>query len=182
MQYDTKWLLKELDQGITKNYIFFWGDRLRKDGQIGKSCFSQWFARGFEHQGIHYTTAEHWMMAEKARLFKDQESLEKILISSTPGEAKKLGRAIQNFTEQTWLDHREKIVREGNYLKFSQNQDLYEYILSTGDRVLVEASPYDRIWGIGMKQGDAGIEDPNNWKGLNLLGYALMEVRERLGV
>jgi len=120
------------------------------------------------------------MMAEKARLFKDEEMLEKILKAATPAEAKKLGRKVKNFDHQTWSAQCYDIVRDGNVHKFGQNADLKSYLLGTGERVLVEASPYDAIWGIGMAKSDPNITFPNKWKGANLLGFALMESRNIL--
>jgi ribA/ribD-fused uncharacterized protein len=180
MPYNNQWLLEQIDQGLTPKYIFFWGHQPRKDGVISKSCFSQWFERGFDWKGINYPTAEHWMMAEKARLFMDYEMLEHILNARTAPEAKKLGRKVKGFDISFWAQHCESIVQNGNYLKFTQHEDLKTFLLGTGDRILVEASPYDNIWGIGMKAGDEGIEYPQNWKGKNLLGYALMAVRDKI--
>lgn len=127
-----------------------------------------------------YTSAEQWMMAEKARVFADRPILEKILLTDDPREAKKLGIKVSFFDEDVWRERSYDIVFEGNLLKFSQNRELKEYLISTGEAVLVEASPYDKIWGIGMKWGDEGIENPKNWHGQNLLGFALMEVRDLL--
>lgn len=180
MKYSNTWLLQQLAENQSFKYIYFWGHTPPKDGSISKSCFSQWFERPFVHEEITYPTAEHWMMAEKARLFKDDEILEKILKATSAAEAKKLGRQVKNWNEKTWIDHRSSIVCNGNYLKFTQHEDLKDFLLQTNDRVLVEASPYDKIWGIGMKAEDPGIEYPGNWKGLNLLGYALMEVRDKI--
>ena len=169
-----------MKNGEAVEYLFFWGHQPNKNGLIGKSCLSQWFEREFQYQGIKYPTAEHWMMARKAKLFGDKENFEKILRSKTPKEAKSFGRQVKNFDEKTWINHREKIVKNGNYLKFKQHLDLWEFLNSTEEKVIVEASPYDKIWGIGLKIDDKAIENPTNWKGLNLLGYALMEVRNKL--
>ncbi len=173
-------LQKRYAKGERFDYLFFWGHRPNADGSIGKSCLSQWWFAPFEVEGQQYLTAEHWMMAEKARLFGDEEILAKILAATSPHQAKKLGRKVANFVEAEWKAHRYAIVVEGNYHKFSQHSDLESFLGSTGGKVLVEASPYDRIWGIGFKQDVKGIEDPYSWKGQNLLGFALMEVRERL--
>mgnify|MGYP001240509007 CR=1 FL=1 len=162
------------------SYIYFWGHQPTKDGSIGKNCLSQWWPSQFEKEGIKYSSAEQWMMAEKARAFLDTETLEKILKSETPKEAKDLGRKVSNFNEDVWKLKSYSIVLEGNLLKFSQNPNLKEYLLGTGQSILVEASPYDTIWGIGMKQDDRGVENPKNWKGQNLLGFVLMEVRDIL--
>ncbi|MEL6720429.1 MAG: NADAR family protein [Bacteroidota bacterium] len=180
MQYNNEWLKAQLDSGERIKYLFFWGDQPNKDGSIGKSCLSQWFRRSFEYKDIVFPTAEHWMMAEKALLFEDQIIYEQILVSKTAAEAKKLGRQVRNFEQTIWEEHRTKIVIQGNYLKFRQHQDLWAFLDNTKSRVLVEASPVDRIWGIGRAANSNNIENPETWKGLNLLGYVLMEVRDRL--
>jgi ribA/ribD-fused uncharacterized protein len=179
MKYSNEWLEKVVEEKDVK-YLFFWGHQPLKNGQIGKSCFSQWFEKEFEHEGITYLTAEHWMMAEKARLFKDEDILSKILKSVSAGEVKKLGRQIINFDPNFWDQHKYQIVKKGNFLKFKQNEDLLSFLLSTNNIILVEASPYDDIWGIGMTSNDENVENPTKWKGQNLLGYALMEVRDLL--
>lgn len=178
--YNNKWLCTKFQSNPNIKYVFFWGHRPRPAHQIGKNCLSQWFERPFEFNQTIYPTAEHWMMAEKAKLFGDVEIWEKIINSKSPKTAKSLGRKVKNFDYKKWSAVKERIVKNGNYLKFKQHQDLWVYLDATEDKVLVEASPYDKIWGIGMKYGDSGIENPNNWKGLNLLGYALMEVRDKL--
>ena len=120
------------------------------------------------------------MMAEKARLFGDTKAEQKIISASNPGEAKKLGRSVLGFDDNLWFENRFSIVVNANVAKFSQNAELKTYLLGTGSRVLVEASPVDKIWGIGLAVNDAGFENPNLWKGENLLGFALMEVRSQL--
>ena len=146
-----------------------------------KACFSQWWAgHPFEVDGIRYATAEHYMMAEKARLFHDETKLSKIIDARSPAIAKKLGRQVASFDDLIWRQHRYDIVVRGNRAKFSQHAELKIFLLQTGDRLLVEASPFDRIWGIGMAATDPNAEKPQFWKGLNLLGFALMEVREEL--
>ena len=129
---------------------------------------------------MSYKTAEHYMMAGKAKLFNDLEILEQILKSDTPNQAKSLGRKVKNFDPQLWDEHKYEIVKQGNLLKFSQNEKFKEFLLSTNDKILVEASPYDTIWGIGMLETDSKAENPKQWKGENLLGFALMEVRDEL--
>lgn len=175
----------ELNQAMQKGWrpkwAFFWGHTPSKDGSVTKSCFSQWWSgHPFDVDGIRYATAEHYMMAEKARLFHDEATLSKIIAAKSPAIAKKLGRQVAHFDDRTWLQHRWDIVVRGNAAKFAQHEELKTFLLETGDRVLVEASPYDRIWGIGMLATDDDAEKPQLWKGLNLLGFALMEVRERL--
>ena len=171
-----------IDQGGQVKYLFFWGHRPAKDGVVTKSCFSQWFESPFEIDGVQYPTAEHFMMAEKARLFSDHDVIQRILVAATPGAAKALGREIKNFEDGKWLAHRWQIVVNANLAKFSRNKKLQEFLLNTADRVLVEASPVDRIWGIGLAAEDSAAENPNTWNGLNLLGFALMQVREQLRV
>ncbi|MDF1548474.1 MAG: NADAR family protein, partial [Bacteroidales bacterium] len=114
------------------------------------------------------------------KLFNDLEIFEEIIRTTSPQQVKALGRKISNFDEKTWKANRFEIVRQGNLLKFSQNVDLKEFILSTGDKILVEASPVDPIWGIGLVKDNPNAAHPENWKGTNLLGFALMEVRDEL--
>ncbi|MDJ0568622.1 MAG: NADAR family protein [Pleurocapsa sp. MO_192.B19] len=170
-------LINYINQGNKPKYLCFWGHQPNHDGSIGKSCFSQWYEALFQLDGVEYQTAEHYMMAEKARLFKDDDALAKILAASHPGEAKKLGRQVKGFKQEIWLEYRSPIVVQGNIGKFSQNEALKEFLLNTGERILVEASPRDRIWGIGLGQNNPDAENPYKWQGLNLLGFALMEVR-----
>ena len=161
--------------------IYFWGHQPSKDGSIGKSCLSQWWPCKFiDSDGNKFSSTEQWMMAEKARVFSDRVVLEDILNTDNPKQAKALGRKVSFFDDEVWSKRAYDIVVEGNLLKFSQNKELKSYLLSTEDVVIVEASPYDKIWGVGMKQDDEGIENPKNWKGENLLGFALMEVRDLL--
>ena len=122
------------------------------------------------------------MMAEKARLFGDMQLWQAIILSESPKETQILGRQVSGFSQKIWEEKRGSIVVEGNRHKFLQNSDLGQFLLSTGDAVLVEASPHDKIWGIGMKYSDKDIEDPTKWNGLNLLGFALMEVRDLMRI
>ncbi len=161
-------------------FLFFWGHQPNKDGSISKTCFSQWWLSSFKVDKVIYKTAEHWMMAKKAELFNDNEILAKIIKANSPAEAKKLGREVKNYDDKLWLANRYEIVKQGNYHKFSQNKDLKTFLLNTKDRVLVEASPIDSIWGIGMATDHKDVSNPEKWKGLNLLGFALMEVRDEL--
>lgn len=163
-----------------KKYIFFWGNQPSKDGSITKSCFSQWWESPFTVEGTEYKTAEHWMMAKKATLFGDTDAEQRILACKTPAEAKKIGREVQGYDEALWLANRYEIVTMGNFHKFSQNEELKAFLMSTGDRILVEASPVDAIWGNGMAADDQNIYDPEKWRGLNLLGFALMEARDMI--
>lgn len=173
-------LIKYFNAGNPIKYLFFWGHRIRKGGTVGKQCFSQWFPSKFEIGGITYPSAEHYMMAEKARLFNDTETLQKILSTKSPAEAKQLGRRIKYFVQETWDNNCFDIVVAGNYAKFSQNRSFGEFLKSTGKRVIVEASPNDRIWGIGLTEDDPRAQNPILWEGSNFLGFALMVVRKKL--
>ena len=131
--------------------------------------------------GVSYGSAEQFMMAEKARIFGDGETLEKILAAKLPRKIKALGREVKGFDGKKWDGVKFEVVVRGNMAKFSQNQALLSFLLGTGDAMLVEASPKDCIWGVGLKESDRDILDPAKWKGENLLGKALMEVRSKLG-
>lgn len=160
-------------------YLLFWGHRQPRSG-VSASCLSQWWQAPFTVDGATYRTAEHYMMAGKARLFGDPESGLRVPEAGHPGETKTLGRKVSGFEQRTWEDARYGIVVEGDIAKFSQNPELAEFLVRTGTRVLVEAGPRDRVWGIGMAKDDAGVEDPRLRPGSNLLGFALMEVRARI--
>ena len=180
MKYDLNWLLQKHNAGEQLEYVYFWGHRLPSDN-MAKQCFSQWFNSSFnDEEGVFFKTAEHYMMYHKAKTFKDDELIPEILKADHPQEAKVLGRKVKNFDSNGWDSVCFDIVVKGNYLKFSQNPELKEYILSTGNKILVEASLYDKIWGIGMFEDDKNIVDPKLWQGKNLLGFALMEARDQL--
>ncbi len=180
MKYNLEWLKKQCSSEKCIKYLFFWGHQPSKDGSITASCLNQWWICNFEVDDIVYKSAEHWMMAEKARLFKDEEMLEKIINCDSPAEAKKWGREVRDFIPEVWNDYRYEIVVNGNIYKFSQNEDLKTFLLTTKNRVLVEASPRDRIWGIGMGKNNENAENPEKWRGQNLLGFALMEARDNV--
>ncbi|MFG3010948.1 NADAR family protein [Streptomyces cinerochromogenes] len=173
-------LIREVRAGSRIRYLHFWGHRPRPDGRVGASCLSQWWPAPFVVDGVEYATAEHWMMAGKARLFGDAEAERRVLAAEHPAAAKKAGRLVRDFDESVWKRERFRLVVEGSVHKFAAHDDLGLFLLNTGDRVLVEASPLDRIWGIGLAADDEAASDPERWKGLNLLGFALMEARERL--
>ncbi|MEN2401368.1 NADAR family protein [Flavobacterium sp. MC2016-06] len=177
MKYNIDKLITEKQEN---KYLFFWGHQPNKDGSISKTCFSQWWLSSFEVENVSYKTAEHWMMAKKAELFNDNETLEKIIKANSPAEAKKLGREVKNYVDTVWLENRYEIVREGNFHKFNQNKELKDFLINTKERILVEASPVDPIWGIGMATDHKDVNNPEKWRGLNLLGFALMEVRDEL--
>ncbi len=178
--YDTDWLLKKLKAGERLKYVYFWGHTSYPKGTVTKACLSQWWPSSFDVQGKRYFTAEHWMMAEKARLFGAEAIEKKILQVEEPGAAKALGRKVENFDPVVWDRKKYKIVLEGNFHKFSQNTELGTFLINTGQRVLVEASPVDAVWGIGLAADNPRCEDPSKWPGTNLLGYALMSARNLL--
>ena len=180
MLYSTNWLLEQLSQESRVKYLFFWGHQPSKDGVITKSCFSQWWLADFVVAGSTYRSTEHWMMAEKARLFNDEQALARILAAQSPAEAKKLGREINGFVPEVWEAHKVEIVTTGNRHKFNQHPELSTFLLATHDRVLVEASPVDTVWGIGLAADAADAETPARWLGPNLLGFILMDVRDQL--
>lgn len=163
-------LLEALEKsGPIFEYVFFWGGPL-----------SNWYPAKFTADYRDYLTSEHYFMAHKAMIFHDMETLQKIFKAQTPSEAKSLGRKVVGFNNKIWDDYKEHIMIDANVHKFSQNEEEKNYLLSTGNKILVEASPYDKIWGIGMGEDHPTIHDPTTWKGLNLLGFCLMEVRRRL--
>lgn len=174
---DRESLIRAVESGLRPKWLFFWGHRGPPD-QAG--CLSQWYPSPFEVEGDRYPTAEHWMMAGKARLFGDAEMLEQILTADSPAAAKAFGRKVRGFDPETWDAHKWDLVVEGNVHKFGQNEVMGGFLRGTGNRVLVEASPPDRIWGIGLGAKDEKARNPRLWNGQNLLGFALMEARERL--
>ncbi|MFF1452243.1 NADAR family protein [Streptomyces sp. NPDC058274] len=191
--YSREALIGEIRSGARIKYLHFWGHRPRADGQVGASCLSQWWPSPFEVDGVAYATAEHWMMAAKARLFGDEKAERLALEATSPALAKKAGRLVRGFDEAVWERERFGIVVDGSVHKFAAHADLREFLLGTGERsgtgvlpaggwgrVLVEASPMDRVWGIGLTADDERAADPARWRGQNLLGFALMEARERL--
>jgi ribA/ribD-fused uncharacterized protein len=166
--------------GADPTYFFFWGHRSREGERVGKWCLSQWWPAPFEVDGTRYPTAEHFMMAEKARLFGDADAAARILATADPSKAKGLGRKVRGYDDATWSAHRYAIVVRGNLAKFGHNPALAAFLTHLREDVLVEASPVDAIWGIGLAEKDLDARDPERWRGLNLLGFALTEVREHL--
>lgn len=176
MNMDREWLMKHRDE--MPEILLFYGHKTTDE--ITEMCLSQWYPCEFEAEGTKYTSAEQYMMAEKARLFGDEEIRAQILKTSDPAICKKLGRKVRNFNQERWNKNRENIARKGNFYKFSQNAKLREFLLSTGDKILAEASPRDRIWGIGMGKNNPDALDPAKWRGRNLLGFAIMAARKKI--
>ncbi len=173
-------LTQHLARGGRVKYLFFWGHKAEPGGRIGAGCLSQWWSAPFTVDGVTFATAEHYMMWRKAMLFDDPVVAERIVAATHPSKAKALGRTVRDFDEQIWRGARFDIVVAGSTAKFGQHGDLREYLLGTGNRVLVEASPRDRIWGIGMAASNEHAAVPVRWRGLNLLGFALMAARATL--
>lgn len=163
------------------NVLFFWGHN-SKSSTIGKTCLSNWYPSIFTDSETNntYQNNEQYMMANKAILFNDQVNLNKIMNSDDPNTCKALGRKVKHFNPQIWQDNCRDIVAKGCYLKFSQNEELKAFLLSTGDKLLVEASPYDKIWGIGLKAADAKKMKKEDWPGKNYLGQCLMDARQKI--
>lgn len=166
--------------GQPLSLLLFWGHTVPASGELGPHVFSQWYPHEFAVDGVRYSSAEHYMMAEKARLFGDQKARQDILATPSPREAKALGRTVAGFDHAAWEAHRFDIVTAASVAKFGSDEALRSYLVGTGDQILVEASPHDRIWGIGMDRNAPGAEQPSAWRGLNLLGFALMRARAEL--
>lgn len=161
-------------RGGRPDYLMFWNPR----GPVG--CLSQWWPAPFTLDGVRYPTAEHAMMAGKARLFGDDDALARILASDDPAEAKAAGREVRGYDTAVWSTRRYDVVVAANVAKFGQDPSLRAFLDRTGDAVLVEASPEDRIWGIGLDAADPSAASAVNWPGLNLLGFALTDARDAL--
>ncbi|CAL9970171.1 hypothetical protein VPHD479_0141 [Vibrio phage D479] len=153
----------------TDEFVMFWGGE-----------FSQWYESPFVEDGITFNTAEQYMMYHKAAVHGDYEIADQILKTNNPKTQKALGRKVRGYDDALWGSRRFDVVVQGNMLKFTQNPRLIKILQKTGKRELVEASPYDRIWGIGLGVADARAYDKSQWLGQNLLGQAIMKVRDEL--
>lgn len=165
---------QSLPPKVTDKYVFFFGF----SGPEPECCLQQWYPSPFDEDGKSFHTSEQFMMYHKALLMNDQEVAEKILAAKTPAQAKSLGREVKNFKQEIWDANCDRVVEEGQYLKFKQNERLRQVLLGTGQREIVETSPNDRLWGIGWNTEEA--EDHLEEWGQNKLGKALMRARERL--
>ncbi len=145
-----------------------------------ESPFSQWHPADFEIGGVQYNCAEQYMMYRKAVLFGDTETAGRILAARTPREQKELGRNVRGFDKTLWEAHCKQYVYEANHAKFTQNPHLLEILLATKRTTLVEASPTDRIWGVGLEENDPRIKNRATWRGNNWLGEVLTKLREDL--
>lgn len=154
---------------VKGGYAFFWG-----------SPFSNWYKSPFTIDNRTFVTSEHWMMFKKAKLFNDYVSAKQVLETKDPSKAKKIGRKVANFDHRVWDVCKKEIVLYGILEKFKQNPDIRQVLFASYPYKIVEASPYDTIWGIGMGFDDPNITNESKWKGENLLGEILTEVRELL--
>ena len=154
---------------ITDKYVFFYG-----------GIFSQWHKVPIQYKGVWFNCAEQAMMYHKALMFGDLGRAEKIMLTDSPKEQKALGRKVFPFVPEEWNEKSSELIIDINYAKFTQHPELTEQMRSMGNRIFVEASPYDKIWGIGMRETDAGVEDSKNWKGQNKLGYCLTYVSQEI--
>ena len=152
-----------------QDFIFFWN-----------GIFSQWHPSSFTIDGVGYNCCEQYMMAKKALVFKDMEAYEAIMASKSPKEQKEIGRRVKNFNADVWAVFSRDIVYQANYAKFTQNPAMRDELMATGNLEIVEASPYDKIWGIGLHETDERAWDKSTWLGTNWLGIEIMKVRETL--
>ena len=154
---------------ITDKYVFFWNGEL-----------SNWYGSGLIYESLAFYNSEQAFMWKKAIFFGDSATAVKITNTSSPAMAKRLGRQVKNFDVQKWSEVSYQVMVDVNFAKYSQKPLLKDLLLSTGDKIIVEVSPYDKIWGIGLHWEDDDVLDESKWKGQNLLGKALMEVRKQL--
>lgn len=179
MKYNKSQLISQNPKLTKDDFVFFWGHEDRSKG-VPKVCLSQWYQCSFIVDGQYYNCAEQYMMAEKARIFGDEETRQQIFAEYSQLAMKKLGRKVRNYDDDIWKKIRFDIVVKGNMAKFSQNAKLMSFLMSTGDKIIAEASPKDNIWGIGLEETSPEAISPDKWLGENLLGFALMEVRDAL--
>lgn len=156
---------------ITDTHVYFW-----------RGIYSNWYLCQFIDpiSGRTFSSTEQAFMYYKAKTFGDDARAELVMQALTPKEAKDIGREVAGYDEKTWSNIRMSVMIHVNYLKFDQNHDIFTELMATEDKILVEASPYDLIWGVGLGEEDSLILDQNNWRGANLLGKALMQVRKSL--
>ena len=142
--------------------------------------FSQWYPSPMVIDGVEYSCAEQYMMAQKARLFGDEVALKAIMASCSPSEQKAIGKTVRGFKKWVWEAVAKDVVARGNLAKFTSTPELYDGLMETVGMRLVEASPTDVIWGIGLDQWDEDCTDPDKWRGTDWLGWVLTELRETL--
>ena len=145
-----------------------------------KGFLSNWYISKFEVAGRVFSSMEQFMMYQKAICFGDESVAEQILKTDDVARIKELGRMVSGYNENIWNGMRQLIVYDGLVAKFSQNEEFKEKLLQTGDALLAECAVHDRIWGIGLSMKDERRFDISQWRGKNLLGYALMMVRNKI--
>ncbi|TCK32562.1 hypothetical protein B0G84_8376 [Paraburkholderia sp. BL8N3] len=143
-------------------------------------AFSNWHPCRLSYHGVDFSSVEQFIMFSKAKLFGDENSASTILATRFPKDQKALGRKVKGLDLSRWEQKRESIVYVGCREKFAQNPGLRSLLLATAPTELVEASPYDLIWGVGLGERDPRITDKSQWRGMNLLGTTLMKVRDTL--
>jgi ribA/ribD-fused uncharacterized protein len=168
--------------GWQPGYVLFLHPDPLHPGVIGPECLSQWYPSPMEIDGETFPTAEHYMMWYKARLFGDEDATRQVLLDDSPAVAKALGRRVRHFSTDIWTRHRFDLVYRASVAKFRQNPGLLSFLLDTKDHVLAEASPVDLIWGTGYATDDTHARNPLAWRGISLLGFALMKARDELSV
>lgn len=159
------------DSNKKDEFVFFWGGSFSNFSVV---------RGGIDYLGENFPTSEHCFMYAKAKQFNDEEIARQIVNARTPKDAKRLGRKVKGYKDEEWSKVRYEIMKDINLLKYTQSKYHNQELKRTGNKHLVEASPFDDIWGIKMRATDKGVENPKNWKGQNLLGKVLMEVREEL--
>jgi len=161
--------INECYHTVTNDFVLFWG-----------GPFSQWAMSDFEIDDVKYNCTEQYMMAAKAMFFNDTEAHKKIMESNNPSDQKQIGREIKGFDTLQWRGICFDIVVRANVAKFTQNEELKQILIESGNKIIVEASPYDKIWGVGLQESDPRCENPALWQGENLLGLALMVARNKI--
>lgn len=189
MKYDVNWLKDEIKKGADFNFVGFWGNKADAEWERSFSNFyeSKFTATVYDGREVEFDCSEQYFMYRKALEFEDFEAVDVILKGGLqPYDYKKIGRQVINFSEEVWNAKRYEAMVDGLKLKFSQNEKLKSNLLGTNDSILVETSPFDAIWGVRLGKHDRfghRTNDwlyPERWKGFNLLGFALMEVRDWL--
>lgn len=152
-----------------KDFIFFWG-----------GTFSQWCPSPIVIDGVTYNCTEQYMMAKKALMFNDFSAYREIMLEKKPAIQKAIGKTVKGFDKVIWETYCRKIVYDANYAKFTQNKGMGDELMGTGNKEIVEASPEDKIWGIGLHERDPLAWDKSTWQGTNWLGEAIMQVRRTI--
>lgn len=180
MKYNLAWLKQQYEGGARPGFLFFADIRAGSKETTNLTILTQWFRSPFLVDNELYHHAAHWMMVQKARLFNDPVAAVELLKMSDNKKIHERGKQISGFDQKHWEDHRYNIVMRGNLHKFTQHPALRAYLSGTYPLVLAEANPDDKVWGIGLSEDAPGASDPHLWNGHNLLGFALMEVRDVL--